>query len=302
MRGGVRGFRIFLACLVLGVAAIAGIGSLTEAVLAGIRADARLLLGGDVSVHLTYRSANDPERRFLADSGMLSEVAKLRSMARSIDATKRSLIELQAVDDAYPLYGQVALKPSLPLEQALTDQGGTFGAVAEAAVANRLGVSLGERFRIGDTELELRAIIERQPDAAFGALAFGPRVIVSQAALAATGLIRPGALVNYEYRLKLPPGVEADNWTRQARAAFPDGGWQIRSSADASPGLQRFIERVGFFLDLAGITALLVGGIGIGNAVAGYVASKTAAIATLKCLGASTRLIFATYLIQILAL
>ena len=302
LRGGVRGFRIFLACLVLGVAAIAGIGSLTEAVLAGIRADARLLLGGDVSVHLTYRSANDPERRFLADSGMLSEVAKLRSMARSIDATKRSLIELQAVDDAYPLYGEVALKPSLPLEQALKDQGGTFGAVAEAAVANRLGVSLGERFRIGDTELELRAIIERQPDAAFGALAFGPRVIVSQAALAATGLIRPGALVNYEYRLKLPPGVEADNWTRQARAAFPDGGWQIRSSADASPGLQRFIERVGFFLDLAGITALLVGGIGIGNAVAGYVASKTAAIATLKCLGASTRLIFATYLIQILAL
>ncbi len=125
LRGGVRGFRIFLACLVLGVAAIAGIGSLTAAVLAGIRADARLLLGGDVSVHLTYRSANDPERRFLADSGILSEVAKLRSMARSIDATKRSLIELQAVDDAYPLYGQVALKPSLPLEQALKDQGGT---------------------------------------------------------------------------------------------------------------------------------------------------------------------------------
>src|SRR5205823_8679815 len=97
LRGGVRGFRIFLACLVLGVAAIAGIGSLTEAVLAGIRADARLLLGGDVSVHLTYRSANEAERRFLADSGSLSEVAKLRSMARSADAARRSLIELQAV-------------------------------------------------------------------------------------------------------------------------------------------------------------------------------------------------------------
>jgi putative ABC transport system permease protein len=302
LRGGVRGFRIFLACLVLGVAAIAGIGSLTEAVLAGIRADARLLLGGDVSVHLTYRSANEAERRFLAASGTLSEVAKLRSMARSADAARRSLIELQAVDGAYPLYGDVALKPKLPLEQALKEEGGTFGAAAEAAVASRLGVSLGERFRIGDAELELRAIIERQPDAAFGALAFGPRVIVSQAALAATGLIRPGALVNYEYRLKLPPGTDADNWARQARASFPDAGWQIRGSADASPGLQRFIERVGFFLDLAGITALLVGGIGIGNAVAGYVASKTAAIATLKCLGASTRLIFAAYLIQTLAL
>ena len=302
LRGGVRGFRIFLACLVLGVAAIAGIGSLTEAVVAGIRADARLLLGGDVGVHLTYRAANDAERRFLADSGALSEVAKLRAMARSTDGGKRSLIELQAVDGAYPLYGAVTLMPALPLDAALNGEGNLFGAVAEAQAANRLGLHLGDRFHIGNAELELRAILERQPDAVFGGLAFGPRVIVSQWGLAATGLIRPGALVNYEYRLKLPSGVDPDSWTRGARAAFPDAGWQIRDASDASPGLQRFIERIGFFLDLAGITALLVGGIGIGNAVAGYIASKTLAIATLKCLGAASRLIFAAYLMQILAL
>src|SRR5438067_2317437 len=176
------------------------------------------------------------------------------------------------------------------------------GAAGEAAVANRLGIKLGERFRIGEAELELRAIVERQPDAISGGLAFGPRIIVSQAALATTGLIRPGALVNYEYRLKLPPGADPESWTRSARAAFPEAGWQIRGAADASPALQRFIERVGFFLDLAGITALLIGGIGIGNAVAGYIAGKTAAIATLKCLGASTRVIFAAYLVQILTL
>ena len=302
LRGGVRGFRIFLACLVLGVAAIAGIVSLTQSVTAGIRADATLLLGGDVSVHLTYRRANEAERRFLAESGTLSEIAKMRAMARTPDGAKRSLIELQAVDGAYPLYGQVAITPSMQLREALKDQNGTFGAAAEAAVASRLEVNLGDKLRIGEAELELRAIIERQPDAAFGGLSFGPRVIVSDAALAATGLIRPGALVNYEYPLKLPPGADAKSWTQQARAAFPEAGWQIRNATDASPGLQRFIERIGFFLDLAGITALLVGGIGIGNAVAGYVASKTHAIATLKCLGASSRLIFAAYLIQILAL
>jgi len=302
LRGGLRGFRIFLACLVLGVTAIAGIGSLTEAVVAGIRGDARLLLGGDVSARLVYRAANPAEHQFLADSGTLSEVAKLRAMARSRDGGKRSLIELQAVDDAYPLYGGVALAPALPLAAALSGDGGVFGAAAEAAIADRLGLKLGERFRIGDVELELRAIIERQPDAAFGGLAFGPRIIVSQAALAATGLIRPGALVNYEYRLKLPPGDDPESWTRRARAAFPEAGWQIRGATDASPALQRFIERVGFFLNLVGISALLIGGIGIGNAVAGYIASKTEAIATLKCLGASTRTIFAAYLIQILAL
>jgi putative ABC transport system permease protein len=302
LRGGIRGFRIFLACLVLGVAAIAGIGSLTESVLAGIHGEARLLLGGDVSVHLAYHAANQAERRFIADSGTLSEVTKLRAMARTLDGEKRSLIELQAVDSAYPLYGAITLAPALPLEVALDGKGGIFGAVAEAAVARRLGLKRGDRLRIGEAELELRAIIERQPDAAFGGLAFGPRVIVSQMGLATTALNRPGALVNYEYSLRLPTGADLEGWIRSAHAAFPDAGWQIRTTADASPGLQRFIERIGFFLGLVGITALLVGGIGIGNAVAGYIASKTRTIATLKCLGASTRLIFGAYLIQIGAL
>src|SRR5580704_5435637 len=158
LRGGVRGFRVFLACLVLGVGAIAGIGSLTEAVVAGIRGDARLLLGGDVSARLTYRPAGEAERQFLAASGTLSEVAKLRAMARSLDGARRSLIELQAV--------------------------------AEAAVASRLGLKLGDRFRVGEAALQLRAVIEQQPDAAFGALDFGPHVMISQAAPAQTGLIR----------------------------------------------------------------------------------------------------------------
>ena len=114
LRGGVRGFRVFLACLVLGVGAIAGVGSLTEAVVAGIRGDARLLLGGDVSARLTYRPAGEAERQFLAASGTLSEVAKLRAMARSLDGERRSLIELQAVDAAYPLYGEVTLAPARP--------------------------------------------------------------------------------------------------------------------------------------------------------------------------------------------
>ncbi len=302
LRGGIAGFRIFLACLVLGVGAIAAVGSLNAAVEAGIRADARTLLGGDVSARLAYRPASESERQFLAASGTLSETAKLRAMARSLDGERHSLIELQAVDDTYPLYGTVALAPSQTLGAALTPDDGGFGAVSEAAIASRLGLSLGDQFRVGEAVLRLRAIIESEPDAAFAGLAFGPRIIIPRAALEATRLIRPGALVTYDYRLRLAPESDTASWTRAARAAFPEAGWQLRSSADASPALQRLIDRVGLFLNLAGITALLVGGVGIGNAVAGYVASKTAAIATLKCLGASNRLVFAAYFAQILAL
>ena len=302
LRGGIAGFRIFLACLVLGVAAIAAIGSLTASVTAGLRADARLLLGGDVSLRLPLRPANDAERRFLADSGTLSSLVKLRAMARALDGGKRSLIELQAVDAAYPLYGAVGLSPALPLGAALGQHGDAHGAAVERAVADRLGLAIGDRFRIGEAVLELRAVIDSLPDAAFGGLAFGPRVLISDAALAATGLIRPGALVTYDYRLRLPAGADAPRWVENARAAFPEAGWQIRTGVDASPSLQRLFDRIGFFLHLAGITALLVGGVGIGNAVAGYVASKTQPIATLKCLGASTRLVFTAYLAQILSL
>jgi putative ABC transport system permease protein len=302
LRGGIAGFRIFLACLVLGVGAIAGIGSLTAAVVAGIRGDARILLGGDVSLRLPFRPANPEERQFLADSGTLSTTAKLRAMARTIDGGKRSLIELEAVDAAYPLYGALTLAPDQSLAAALAQRDENFGAAVERAVATRLGLALGDRFRIGEAVFQLRALVDSEPDAAFGGLAFGPRVLISERALPGTGLIRPGAIVTYDYRLRLVQGADPESWARTARAAFPEAGWQIRTGAEAAPSLQRLIDRVGFFLYLVGITALLVGGVGVGNAVSGYVASKTEAIATLKCLGASTRLVFSAYLVQILVL
>ena len=169
----------------LGVGAIAATGSIGAAVDAGIRGDARTLLGGDVSARLAYRPASEPDfggAQFLAASGTLSETAKLRAMARSLDGARRSLIELQAVDDSYPLYGKVALAPSETLAAALMPENGVFGAAAEAAVASRLGLKIGDEFRIGDAVLRLSAIIESEPDQAFAGLAFGPRVTIPRAA------------------------------------------------------------------------------------------------------------------------
>ncbi len=299
LRGGLRGFRIFLACLVLGVGAIAGIGSLGASVSAAIRADARVLLGGDVSLRLVHREANEAERQFLDQSGAVSEIALLRAMAVSADGAHHTLIELKAVDAAYPLYGAMALSPAQDLAAALAPRDGVYGAVADAAVATRLGLKPGDRFKIGTAVVEFRAAIDRAPDGALSGLAFGPGVTIAMPALAQTGLVQPGSLVNYEYRVRLPRGADPPAFAREARAKFPDAGWQIRTASQASPQLQRFIDRIGLFLGLVGITALLVGGIGIGSAVGNYLAGKTATIATLKSLGASTRLIFAAYAMQL---
>jgi putative ABC transport system permease protein len=302
LRGGIRGLRVFLACLVLGVTAIAGIGSLAGAVVAGIKADARDLLGGDAEARLTLRAADHDERAFLSESGQVSEIATMRAMARTPGGDRRSLIELKAVDPAYPLYGTVVLSPVQDLAAALERREGRFGALVDPTILDRLGLGLGDSIKIGETTLQLRATIEREPDAAAGGLQFGPRVIISAQALAETGLLRPGALVTYHYRLRLPPAVDAHSWAERARTAFPTAGWQIRTFGEASPALRRLIDRLALYLNLVGLTALLVGGIGIGNAVGFYIAGKTTTIATLKCLGASTRLVCAVYFLEVIAL
>jgi putative ABC transport system permease protein len=298
LRGGIRGFRVFLACLAIGVGAIAAIGSMGAAVTAGIGTDGRVILGGDVAVRLAYRPANPGELKFLEQSGRLSHIVTMRAMARSLDGAHHSLIELKAVDPAYPLVGHLNLQPAQPPAQAL----GGDGAVVDPVLADRLGLKPGDRFKIGDATVTLRATIVREPDTTFGEFPLGPHVTISEATLEKTALIRPGAIVAYDYRLLLPTGTDPQRWAGTARDKFPDAGWQIRAAKDGVPALGRFFERVELFLNLVGVTALLVGGIGIGNAVAGYVAGKTQTIATLKCLGAPSRLIFAAYLAQVLAL
>jgi putative ABC transport system permease protein len=302
LRGGISGLGVFVGCLVLGVTAIAAIGSIAASVTAAIKADARDLLGGDAEARLAHRPADANEREFLANSGSVSEVATLRAMARTEDGARRSLIELKAVDGAYPLYGAVVLSPAQSLDAALGARDGSYGAAVDPAILSRLGLTIGERIKVGEAVLQVRATIAREPDAATGGLIFGPRVLTSAAALAATGLIQPGALVTYRYRLRLPAAVDAAAWANSARAAFPEAGWQIRTFGEASPSLQRLIDRVGLFLSLVGLTSLLVGGVGIGNAIGNYIAGKTATIATLKCLGASNRLVFAAYLCEVLGL
>jgi putative ABC transport system permease protein len=302
LRGGLRGFRVFLACLALGVAVIAGVGSLSAAVRAGLSADARAMLGGDVELHLVHRAATPEQRRYLDGAGRVSEIVQLRAMARTVDGGARSLIELKAVDGAYPLYGEVGLDPPRPLDQVLAAEDGHWGAVVAPGLLTRLKLGIGDPIRVGDAIFVIRASLEHEPDAATAGFEFGPRVIVATPALAETGLLAPGALVGYSYRIKLPPGRRVSPWIEAVKAAFPDAGWRIRNFRNAAPNLQQLLDRVTVFMTLVGLTALLVGGVGVGNAVRGYLGGKTATIATLKCVGAEGGLIFATYLSQILAL
>ncbi len=302
LRGGVRGFRIFILCLALGVAVIAGVGSLGAAIEAGLTADARALLGGDVEFSLVHRTASAGELSYLAASGEVSHVAQLRGMARTTDGKSRSLVEIKAVDEAYPLYGAVGLSPEGSFADALARRAGEYGAVVAPGLMDRLGIKIGDGIRVGDAVLQVRAVLAHEPDGISGLIEIGPRVVMSEEALGATGLLAPGVLINHSYRVKLRPGADVASVVDGAKTRFPDAGWRIRDFRNAAPNLTTLLDRLTVFMTLVGLTALVVGGVGVGNAVSSYLAGKTEIVATLKCLGAPLRVVFATYLAEILAL
>jgi putative ABC transport system permease protein len=303
LRAGVKGFRIFIACLALGVGAIAGVGSLSASIVAGLRADARTLLGGDVDLRLVSRPPPPAEAASLAaNARTLSTVVEMRAMARPEHGTKRALVEMKAVDGTYPLVGTVGLVPAQPLAAALAQRNGAWGAAVDANLLSRLDLKLGDRVRIGDAVFEIRATVAHEPDRVATVFSLGPRFLVAAPALDATGLVRPGSRIHYHTRVLLAPAIDGEAWIETVKKTFPKAGWRIRGLDAAAPGVQRFIERMTLFLTFVGLTALLVGGIGVGNAVKSYLDGKTATIATMKCLGAPSALVFRVYLVQVAAL
>ncbi|WP_400082609.1 ABC transporter permease [Yoonia sp. R78084] len=298
LRGGLRGFRVFLACLALGVAAIAAVGTVRAGIEAGLARDGAALLGGDAEVEFTYRFARAEELAWLNSiATRVSETVDFRSMAvvERGGAAERGLTQIRAVDDRYPLIGQVTLDPPIPLAEALADHGG----VMERVLADRLALAPGDRFRLGEQDFTLRAILDRYPDNAAGGFGLGPRTIVKTADLANSGLIVEGTLFSTQYRLDLPEGADLQALEDSAEAQFRDSGLRWRDSRRGAGGVAQFVDRIGAFLILVGLSGLAVGGVGVSAAVRAYLAGKTQVIATLKTLGATRRVIFQTYFIQI---
>ncbi len=299
-RNGLRGFRVFLACLALGIAAIAAVGSVREAITAGLQREGATLLGGDASVEFTYRFAGAAERAALRDLGTVSEIVEFRSMAtvpQDEGGADRALTEVKGIDDAYPLYGDLVLAPPAGAGAALA--GDPPGAAMDPVLADRLGLSPGDTFRLGQKTFRLAARIAREPDDAGGGFDLGPRTLVRTADLEGTGLLEPGTIFETEYRLRLPPGADLDAARDRLAAALPEGGYRWRDAREGAPGIQRFVDRLSAFLVLVGLAGLAVGGVGVASAVRAHMVEKTATIAILKTLGAEGRTILAVFALQI---
>ena len=302
LRGGLRGFRIFLACIILGVTAIALVGTIRESISAGLTAQGATLLGGDAEMEFTYRFATGPERAWMAANALAtSEVVDFRSMATVPDGP-RSLSQVKAVDTAYPLAGAVTLDPLMPLAQALAGDGALPGAVMQPLLADRLGLQPGDSFRLGTQDFRLMALLIEEPDNIASGFALGPRTIVATPALENSDLLAPGTLFTTKYRLMMPPGTDLALAQRDAEKQFENSGMRWRDARNGAPGAAAFVARLSAFLVLVGLSGLAVGGVGISAALRAYLGGKTRTIATLRTLGADQATIFQTYFIQVAVL
>lgn len=289
-----RGLRLLLVCLFLGVGALSAIGTLTGAIGKELSSRGRAILGGDVEVSVWQRSASAQEQAALAKAGKLSGGYRMQAMARAGDTA--SPVELKAIDAAWPLVGQLTLKDGRktgapPSGQAWIAQG----------AADRLGIDVGQSLTIGSVTLKVGGIIADEPDRLSEGFALGPVVLVGSDVPARAGLTAPGAMYRAKYRIALPPGSDPDTVAKGLKEQFPSSGFETRTRERAAPGAERFVARMGDFLILVGLAALVIAGIGIGGGVSSYLEARRGSIATLKVLGATSADIARIYLLQIAA-
>jgi len=298
LRGGLRGFYIFIGCIALGVAAISGVGSVAKSITQGISTQGQIILGGDISFSLVQREITDEQRAFLNSKGTITDIVTMRAMARIPDGSDQTLVELKAVDEHYPNYGELRTGEHTITGRDIEEN----AAFADPLLFQRLNLNIGDAIEIGSSKFVLYSTLENEPDRIGENIGFGPKVMISRAGLETTGLIQPGSLLRYHAKLKLedPSPENTATVIEDAKTQFSDSGWRVRSRENAAPALTRNIDRFSQFLTLVGLTSLIVGGVGVANATRAFLQTKRSVIATLKSVGARGTLIFNIYLIQIL--
>jgi putative ABC transport system permease protein len=290
LRGGLAGLRILAVCLVLGVAALAGVGSLASAINAGLAERGQFLMGGDVALRVSGRNHTPEQRAAAAALGTVGDVVKLRGMVSRGDGGDSVLAEVKAVDASWPLYGRVVL-----------EGGGRVGpgmAAAQPVLADKLGLKPGDRLQLGQATLTYAGTLVEEPDRAGDGFGFGPGLVVDVKDLERAELITLGSLYTSELRVKLKPGVSLDSARERLEAVAGDGG-RVRDRSNGAPGTRNFVNQLGQFLSLVGLTALVVAGVGVAGGVSAYLGARTRTIATLKVLGADSATVRAVYLWQL---
>lgn len=288
-----KGLRLLLACLFLGVGALAAIGTLTGSIERELTVKGRQILGGDVELKMWQHGLTPEQVQALAAYGRVSQGYRMQAIASKGDLT--APIALKAVDRNWPLYGRLSLM-----------DGRKVGAPPEGTVwlargtAARLGANAGDTVRIGGQPVTVGGIIDADPEQMSEGFALGDTAICGIGLPAAAGLTAPGAMYRSAVRVRFAdPQRDPDRVVDALKRRFGDDAFDTRTRKAASPSTERFVSRMGEFLVLVGLAALVIAGIGIGGGVSSYLEARRTSIATLKVLGATSGDIARIYLLQV---
>ena len=295
-RGAWRAFALFFACVTLGVAALVAVGSFAATLSTTLTREAKALTGGDLELRAARPLPAEAVEELDALRGAGARVIAVRelvAMARVADG-RSLLVELKAPEAGYPLYGTLQTAPGAALTTLLADN----GAVLQREALERLGLSVGDRFSLGAATFTVRGVVEREPDRSASLVILGPRIFIAPDAVERTGLVQQGSRVRYRALVRLPEARVARDAREAIARRVADPGIRVTSFDEAQPGLRRFFSQLAAYLGLVGLASLLVGGIGVASAVATFVRRRERTIAILKSLGADSRTLLATFLLQ----
>lgn len=203
------------------------------------------MLGADMRISMTRQLRNDAEYAFLSNQGKISESIWMRSMVRQVDGDHQALAEIKAVDHNYPLYGTFKTAPEGDFSALFGKRNGRYGVVVSQLLLDRLELKTGDTVNIGDLTFIIRAITIEESDLLSEGFLLGQRIFMAKEAMTETGLLQPGSLFSYTYKLKIPDITDDSLKMLQekTRKTFPDAGWTIRTRLNAAPILAENLGR-----------------------------------------------------------
>nr|WP_255554603.1 FtsX-like permease family protein [Sphingomicrobium sp. B8] len=276
LRGGLGGLGLLWACLLLSVAGLAAVLSLTAAMDKAIGDNQRAILGGDLLLSIANREATEEELAAMRDIGPVSHMVETRGMLNAPDGT--ALAELRSIDENWPLAGEVTFDGERPEGLSIA---------IDPLLSDRLLLEVGDTARLGFATVTIGAIIDEMPQG--GAFNLAPPILLTEEAMDATGLIVPGSIVSHEYRMLIEDGRVPEEVGRAFQERFEDAGWREVARGEAAGGVQRFVARTGDMLLLIALAALGIGTLGIASAARAFAASRRATVARLKLVGAQRK-------------
>jgi putative ABC transport system permease protein len=306
LRASWRRLVFFFVCIAIGVASIVAIRSVIQNVRSGLMRETRALTGADVVVSSDNPFTPDvlaaiERRRQEGRVGVVSEAVEMATMVRAggDGQPKARMVELRAVQEAFPLYGTLTLRDGAYSHALLRGR----GVLVRPELLTQLGVEVGDPLLIGSERFEIRGVIDKEPGRNVGSFSLGSRIFIDHADLGATGLLSFGSRASRQLLLQVTGPERAPTEVARVLTAELRGEFvRVRSFRQIENDIGEDLERAENYLSLVGLVVLILGGIGVSSVTRVFVQQKVRSIAILKCVGATSRHVLSVYLTQVLVL